>query len=326
MSPTDGYTIDDARHAMGLSAPDEELYQAAELAVLEHERAERLERNGQARERLLTRRTDALRAAERRVAELEQWRADVTHAVEALTERKVEHFSSCDWCGACSPEEAEGRCEPREDQTGERSCPAIDGPVAEVWDDGANPVVLLLREELQHAALVSDELKRLAARVADLETACQAHELAAADLEARAVRAEAAARRLLYGRKNGKHYYSPGGRWQVYQCNDDSWSAGALVPLPQSAPVEASRSDWFHGRPTAHAAAIDLLRNHPELWPEEPAETDPLREAAQDALRLLEAASHKKIHWQVICSVCGGLYPCHIEKARRRLAAALEDR
>lgn len=166
MSPTDGYTIDDARHAMGLSAPDEELYQAAELAVLEHERAERLERNGQARERLLTRRTDALRAAERRVAELEQWRADVTHAVEALTERKVEHFSSCDWCGACSPEEAEGRCEPREDQTGERSCPAIDGPVAEVWDDGANPVVLLLREELQHAALVSDELKRLAARVA----------------------------------------------------------------------------------------------------------------------------------------------------------------
>lgn len=85
---------------------------------------------------------------------------------------------------------------------------------------------------------------------------------------------EAAARRLLQGRKNGKHYYSPDGRWQVYQCNDDSWSAGALEPLPQGAPVEASRSNWYHGRPTALAAAIYLLRHHPELWPEEPAEPE----------------------------------------------------
>lgn len=86
---------------------------------------------------------------------------------------------------------------------------------------------------------------------------------------------EAAAARLLRGRKNGRHCYGPAGRWQVYQCNDDSWSAGALMPLPQGAPVEDSRSLWYHGRPTAQAAAVDLLRHHPELWPAEPDETAP---------------------------------------------------
>lgn len=196
----DSYTIEDARvvaHSGLFTTDDEEL---ARLAIRKHERAERLERNGEARERLLTRRTDALRAAERRVAELEQWRADVTHAVEKLTERKVERFASCDWCGACSPEEAEGKCQPWEDQTGERSCPGIDGPVAEVWDDGANPVVLMLREELSEAALVSDELKRMAQRVAELE--------------ARAVRAEAAVG-VLAGRvgETGLHDAAAAAEW-----------------------------------------------------------------------------------------------------------------
>ena len=141
-------TIDEARRIVGSDWVEAVLLGAdgvialARLAIAENERAETLAR---------------------RVAELEQWQADTTFAVEAMTGRKVEHFSACDWCGACSPEEADGRCEPREDETGERSCPGIEGPVAEIWDDGANAVALMLREEMQHAAIVTEQLEAVVA-------------------------------------------------------------------------------------------------------------------------------------------------------------------
>lgn len=143
---------------------------------------------------------------------------------------------------------------------------------------------------------------------------------------------EAAAARLLRGRKNGRHYYGPAGRWQVYQCNDDLWSAGALMPLPQGAPVDDSRSLWYHGRPTAQAAAVDLLRHHPELWPAEPDEAapepQPLTVAAREALRLVVRAGHEASpsEWDdsESCCICSEPWPCEVEQARRILADALD--
>ena len=53
---------------------------------------------------------------------------------------------------------------------------------------------------------------------------------------------------------------------------------------------------------------------------------DPLREAAREALELLTCASHHRAHRRGECSTCRERWPCDVEQARRRLAAALEDR
>jgi hypothetical protein len=151
--------------------------------------------------------------------------------------------------------------------------------------------------------------------------------------ERTAAELEAAAQRLLHGRRTGPHYYGPGGRWQVYQCHGGSWSAGVLDPLTRHKPAVEVLSRWYHNHLSALAAATDLLRHHPELWPAEPAEPaepeaqpDPLREAAREALELLTCASHHRAHRRGECSTCRERWPCDAEQARRVLADALEDR
>lgn len=146
---------------------------------------------------------------------------------------------------------------------------------------------------------------------------------------------EAAARRLLVESgvdPDGEDWdstgdwYADGTEWEVLIGLSGMWGYGVFCP--------------DHGDLTAHngaghgsalSAAIDLLKAHPELWPEEPAEPepqpDPLREAAREALRLLGDVNHNPYSaGDRFCQVCEGEWPCEVEEARRRLAAALEDR
>lgn len=42
-------------------------------------------------------------------------------------------IDQCSRCGACSEEEAETRCRPMQDSTGEYGCPGTEWPLADVW-------------------------------------------------------------------------------------------------------------------------------------------------------------------------------------------------
>lgn len=96
---------------------------------------------------------------------------------------------------------------------------------------------------------------------------------------------EAAARRLLKSSTLRPSLYRRGGfhpqhgNWKVFR-GDNGW--GFEVDCVNSR--IGLLAEWTDGYPTALSAASDLLRHHPELWPEEPAESDTMREAAREAL------------------------------------------
>lgn len=104
------------------------------------------------------------------------------------------------------------------------------------------------------------------------------------------------------------------GQWSVTK-DDKGWSWRA-------------RGAYCESFDSIIAAAVDLLRHHPELWPAEPDETapepQPLTVAAREALRLLVDANHGDdgtLHH--CCYVCSEPWPCEVEQARRILADAL---
>jgi len=122
-------------------------------------------------------------------------------------------------------------------------------------------------------------------------------------------------------------YYQDGTEWEVWLTGDNGWG----FEVSGTGNGDGLLAEGEDGYPNALAAAVDLLRHHPELWPEEPAEPepqpDPLREAAQEALRLLRDGNHGddgSTHHR--CFTCQERWPCPDERAKRRLAAALEDR
>lgn len=127
---------------------------------------------------------------------------------------------------------------------------------------------------------------------------------------------EAAARRLINDHGHRGAVLQPDGsrlEWAL-TCDSSGWAAHAdgLTSIKH---------------PTALAAAVELLKAHPEFWPAEPEpQPGPLREAVREALRLLVWAEHHGDEDDNggCCWVCDDPWPCDVEQAHRRLAAALD--
>lgn len=126
------------------------------------------------------------------------------------------------------------------------------------------------------------------------------------------------------------HYrgHTEGCVWSL-RCDGTAWTA-------------VCRGVSYGPYPTAAEAGGAMLEAHPELWSgaglgvdADPSPApDPLREALaamREALRLLRRAGHESTRAEdpagdPYCCICDEDWPCDVEQARRRLAAALEDR
>jgi len=69
----------------------------------------------------------------------------------------LSHLSRCHVCRASCPKEAETRCSPREDQTGERWCPSTEWPLADLWEGTTTPEDVHARQEAEAQALIDWE-------------------------------------------------------------------------------------------------------------------------------------------------------------------------